>query len=296
MPSPTTTGMRVMISRTYFKNNTNPTIETPVLYYPPITVMGDVYGNNLDLSNFAFYGRNLGVARGVGETPTSPTWRATDYVFNPDSQSYYGGDSESWNYINNRINLLSGEAIINNASAGKAWYLQSDENLNVNAYDAVKYPQGRVFKHSDPNSANPENLTLNSGLSYNYKYHDIGTIIIDGDLIVEKGVNILKGDPSQNSISNESSLGIVVKGNVILKGNNKIEAAIFCMGASGIVFQGGGVEMRGSFVAKDFDVYSDDERTVTYSGIRFYYDPKLNTNWPPGFRYFSMPSAQASVP
>ncbi len=83
---------------------------------------------------------------------------------------------------------------------------------------------------------------------------------------------------------NEQSITLKIdQGNCSFEGNNTIKAAVFCKKKLVILNEGDNVNFTGSFVAKKFSL-SDNSKN-----IRFYYDPKTGSNWPPGFRYLDIP-------
>lgn len=78
----------------------------------------------------------------------------------------------------------------------------------------------------------------------------------------------------------ESSIILKIdQGNCSFEGNNNIRAAVFCTKKLVVINDGSNVDMVGAFVAKRFDITNESKN------IRFYYDPKTEMNWPPGFRY-----------
>lgn len=255
------TSMKLMTSRT--KVNGTDVLEISTLLYPTTTVIGDVYG----VDNFALYGRNLS----KNSSATNETWKVTGYTFNPEAQASYSADQKS--YFDNHIASLNGEATLDTGISTGRWYLQSEgSNLNIPGDAGSTYPEGRVWKYNG-------NLTLGGDITI----HGKGTLIVNGDLVLNKGVSIAKN-------TDADSLGLIVKENLKLFGNNSLDAAAFVGGIIDMSSQGGGnISATGSFVASDFKILNN-------YNIRFYYDFRLENNWPPGFRYFKMPSAQNSAP
>lgn len=257
----------VMNSRTYVNNF--PSMELAALYYGKNTIVGDVYGS---MDNFAFWGRNLNQN---GSNTSDATWKLKPYSMNSAAQSTMSGTQ--YDQFKGKIDAMKGEATLVNASdlsTGGNIYLQTN---NISIKDAGtannNYPDGRIWKVSGNLAINPDSL-----LSFNGK----GTIIVDGNLTINSGVNITPADSS-------SRLGFIVYGDVNIGGNNKVQTLIIAMGANAgstgtILVSNNNVEAIGSFVAKIF-------RVTGTQNIRFYYDYGLNSAWPPGFRYLNMPHA-----
>ncbi len=261
--------IRVVSSRTSVANK--PVIETAVLFYPAKMVTGDVYGSGLN--NFAFWGRNLHQQSGAGDPGSDATWRAGGYTLNPNAQSTLSGAEFDKN--SNKINALKGEAPVANADTGTRsdWYLQTPTEPapttttmmdDITNADASKFPEGKVW------NTLPGTLTVRS---VDKKYHGRGTIIVNGDLIINNGIDILPATSADR-------LGFIVTGSVRILGNNKIQASIYCPNSS-ITASSGNVELIGSFVANAF--------TISAANARFYYDYALDSAWPPGFRFLNMP-------
>lgn len=248
----------------------SPRYEMSVLLYPDNSIVGDAYLNG-DLNNFAFYGRNLNKSSTSSLSGDYYTWGVKNYEFNKLAQS----SSDTSSYIA-RVNQLLGEAPPVGSSAltsASGIYLQSKDvasiNLSPTNADINSSPEGKVWKYAG-NLTIPANKTI--------PYHGKGTLIVDGNLTISSGAKIIppSGDESNNL------MGIIVKGNVTLSGDNIVKAPIFATGVINVI--GNNVFLYGSFIAKNFNVSSK-------SGIRFFYDYRLDSGWPPGFRYFNMPTA-----
>ncbi|MEI6498703.1 MAG: hypothetical protein WCO23_01945 [bacterium] len=81
----------------------------------------------------------------------------------------------------------------------------------------------------------------------------------------------------------ESSFVLKIdQGNCSFGGNNNIHAAVFCEKKLVVINDSSNVDLTGAFVAKKFNIADQSKN------IRFYYDPKTEINWPPGFRYFDL--------
>jgi hypothetical protein len=267
--SPGSTSIQAMVSRTSVDNNTK--LETAAILYPNNLVIGDVSTDGSYLDNFAFYGRNLNQSSRSSTSGDFATWELANYTFNPQAQASYSESQKA--YFDNKINNLVGEGkdvgegvVKNNHNR---WYMQSINGLTGGNLEANIYPEGKIW---NINYGNDGVVTLRG----DYKYQGIGTLVIDGNLTIFGNTSILPAGTSD-------SLGIIVKGDVTIEGNVKLNAAIFATGKINI--SGNIVDAQGSYVAKGFDIPSARRY------VRFRYDYKLDDNWPPGFRFFSMPTA-----
>jgi hypothetical protein len=86
------------------------------------------------------------------------------------------------------------------------------------------------------------------------------------------------GGTSTTSLSVKQS-----KGYCQIAGNSNIQAMMFCDAGFIIPDGNNNTELKGSFVAKNFDIGNSNKN------IRFFYDYTLDTNVPPGFRFLNMP-------
>ena len=243
-------------------------------------IRGDVYSSSGYLNNFAFYGRNL--SQSTGSTGANASWIVpNNYVFNDQAQASYSTDQQA--YFLSRIDLLKGEATkLNpaNLTTNRTWRLQSGTNSLAGANQINSFPDGKVWYVND-------DVTLLNTIKYSGK----GTIIINGNLTVRQGVNIMPANQGD-------FLGIIVMEgkSVIFEGGSGsqdqpdqlIQLANFTFGDLNI--KGSNIRATGSFVAKSFSV------PISYNRIRFYYDKRLDSFWPPGFRYFNMPTAKNTAP
>ena len=85
----------------------------------------------------------------------------------------------------------------------------------------------------------------------------------------------------------EATIAVKVnKGNCAFQGNNEINAVFFCKNKLAVLNNSDNINFTGSYVASDFSI------SAVSKNIRFYYQPNLDQNWPPGFKYLSLPSAQ----
>lgn len=273
-----TTSIKLLTSRTTLNGNNNIVSEVAAILYPDQAVIGDVYG--IDTGNFALYGRNL---KENSSAVSGETWKTEGYTLNPQAQASYTADQKT--YFDTHYNQLFGEATKVDNIDSINWGLQNEGMVRTGGSISSQYPEGAVWKNAD--SLSPKvNLTLNNSHPFLGK----GTIIINGNLTVSNGVNIQKA-----SGSDLNTLGLIVLGNVTLEGNNDIQAAIF---STGNIKIGNNVNMTGSFVAQNFcSAAGGSCPSLNNSyGIRISYDYRLEDNWPPGFRYFNMPSAENAAP
>jgi len=277
---PATTSMKLMTSRTNV--NGSDVLEISTLLYPNITIVGDVYG--VDNSNFALYGRNL---KKNSEYATGETWNAgNSYALNTQAQAYFvaGGDSEK--YFNKHKDILGGEASKDTSLNVSPWYLQntSATELSSSPNMPAQFPEGKVWINSDVST--PTNASINTS---DITYSGIGTVIITGNLTIGKSIT---GITLPTAVTGDH-LGIIVYGDVTISPNVTVNATIFCVGKMNI---GNNTRLNGSFVAASFNKANGSPIDNTSYGIQINYDYKLENNWPPGFRYFDMPSPENASP
>lgn len=267
--------MNVLTGQTYL--NGMAATETAALLWPENSIIGDAYSNSSYLNNFAFYGRNLNQSSLSNPSGTGYTWGTGSYTLNKEAQASYDGNQRA--YFDSRIDLLGGEgqqilaASLTSATAN--WYLRNastSSSISQNGNDTTTYPEGKVWSVSG-NVILPGNTT--------YYYSGKGTIIINGNLTLNQGTRILPR-------SNSDFLGIIVLGNLKFEGRNKTQMANFTTG--NININANYIDAIGSYAAQNFIVNNNR------SGIRFYYDFRLDSGWPPGFRYFNMPTAKNTAP
>ncbi len=274
--------IKIMNSRTSI-NGVGVT-EVATLLYPSKTIVGDVYGD----FDFNYWGRNLNQNNASG-TPDNgdASWRVAGEI-NPNAQAKI--DGEQFKSYLSKINSLAGEAKkVSNAEFNGTWNLDTTDDHPQDPYiggvdQKSFYPEGRVWLIDCSPTGN--DLTYCGGdgqVEFNgdHTYNGSGTVIV-------KGANLRFGPGADITRNNNARLGfIVLDGNVTFAGNNKIEAAILCYKAGDplgkIDIQGNG-EFIGSFVGEDFG--------MTGTNIRFYYDYDLDSAWPPGFKYFKMPTVE----
>lgn len=273
-----TDNIQVMTSRTYY--NGAPGTEVATLLYPSNSlIVGDANLGGSDPNNFAYWGRHLAISSNGSTSPES-YWGISGYTMNPDAQATLSG--AEYDKFSEKIKILEGEATklstATNLLTGN-WYLQTSQNTmyipdSVAGAGQSKYPEGRVWRQSPfiMEAGGPGALIKIGG---SVTYHDKGTIIIPGDLTIQDDT-ILKPVSGQND-----RLGIIVTGNVTIGRNCDVQASIFSKET--ISMAGSNTTMRGSFVAKNFNI------PATSTNLRFYYDYNLNDAWPPGFRYLNMP-------
>ena len=270
----TTSPIQRMVSQTSINNVKR--LETATLLYPDNSIVGDISLKD-KLTNFALYGRNLNKSSQPGNDVYGGTWDVKNYTFNPAAQSSYSVDQQI--YYEQRIRGLDSEGTdIENTllTTTKPWRLQtSSTNIGTGSNDINKYPEGKVWRTDIAHTVTFTGVT---------KYSGVGTIVINANASHE--VEIADGAEISPSDSN-SFLGIIVRGgNLRFNGNNKIQAAVFVEDGEIISSNVNNIVGIGSFAAKKFNF------TGNPYGIRFFYDYRLDSTWPPGFRYFNMPTAK----
>ena len=260
-------------------------MEMAALYYPPAaTVVGDAYLNDMPSTNFAYWGRNLVQSNGVANS--NSFWGVGGYINGPLAQANMS--STEFTQYKAKVDELSGEATLLNSAntaATKIWNMQGSSLSDSTMADLNNYPNGKIWK--------TDNLTLTSNGGDSYAYKGNGTIIVTGNLTINSGVKIKPADPSDPN----ARLGFIVlsatsagPSYAYIGGNHSIQSPIFKYTSgnnTGIVFNGDNVDMIGSFVSKYFNnLYNGG---TIRNNIRFYYDKRLDSGWPPGFRYLNMP-------
>ncbi len=137
--------------------------------------------------------------------------------------------------------------------------------------------------------------------------HDVGTVIVYGDIVIDGNTKYI--NPSANNsvgfiaLGKKDDNGIAHGGTITIKGSAKnIAGSFFAPGENGkIVIEGGANSLivKGVFAAKTFEL---NKRTggvpgVTNDGdnlgniatgnynVAILYDPRLQNNPPPGFKY-----------
>jgi hypothetical protein len=268
MLEPSTGAMDLLHSRTSVDGAQ--VTEVAALLYGSHTSMGDVYSKNDFLKNFAFWGNNLGV---TGSSNASDAkWQIKDYTLNSEAQSSWGTDINT--RFKNKLAILSGEgARIANSrlNTQQEWYLQANDSFSGSS-DIGNTPEGKIWRAAD-NDLDLANLLLSL-----HRYHNKGTIIVNGDLTIPAGMDILPAN------ADTDHLGIIVLGDVNIGGNNDSHAEIFAQGI--INLNGSNINMIGSFAAGNFSLSPGS------NNVRFNYDYNLSRNWPPGFRDLEMPAPQ----
>jgi hypothetical protein len=272
------TNVKVMSSRTSVNSDTlqHVVTETAAVYYPPMaTLVGDAYLGNWDNitsnpNNFAFWGRNLTTGNS-SNTSSDDYWGLKNYTNGSSAQANLS--STAYTQYKAKVNELKGEASDQQAGVlnlGGTYHLQAD-NIGISPNKTADYPNGKLWHVTTPD------VTLGNDI----KFDGVGTIIIDGNLTINSGVDItpVSGDTT-------AMLGFIVYGNVFIKGNNTIQTPIISLGTNnGIQFDGNNVNLIGSFVGNFTNLVAGNVK----SNLRFYYDRRLDSGWPPGFRYLNMP-------
>lgn len=253
-------------------------LEVSTLLYASATVSGDVYGN---LSNFAFWGRNLQYSNAIG---SDPTWRTGSYVI-ADSQSKWKGADFAKFLEKAKTLYREGVRLPVSSFAGTGyWYLQNKSNSLATPFnDAKAFPEGKAWSVDGP-------LSIDGDI----KYSGIGTLIVRGSLTVREGVQILPDPTVPNS-----HLGIIVLGDTadstictFLRKVN-INASVFCQQQMEVYpYAPNGSTFVGAFVASK--IYSSNPLGNSFVGdnnMRFTYTPLTADETPPGFRYLNLPTA-----
>lgn len=280
-----------MSSRT--KIGTKEVLEVSALFYDPSIIQGDAYGN-FDSTNFAFYGRNLSQASGTNN-PANGSWNVANYTLNPEAQSSFKDAQLA--YMENRVLKLAGEAqrvtatALNNANH---WYLQGGSIDVASPSEADKYPEGKTWLVTGCEISGPSAPSSCLKLSNTKVYHGKGTLIFLGTN--GSFLEMVVGSKIIPATAGENSLGIIIAGkdgsnfsdnlgSLDFKGRNKLNAAVLTFGTIG-KSGNGSVEAIGSFVANSFEGFAGNGFS------HFTYDYKLDQMWPPGFRYFNMPTSK----
>jgi hypothetical protein len=79
---------------------------------------------------------------------------------------------------------------------------------------------------------------------------------------------------------------IIAKGNCAFYGDNNIQALFFCKNSFSAMNGADNLDMKGSIVARGFDI------TSSSYNVFFQYDQRLADKEPPGFRYLNIPRAK----
>jgi len=219
----------------------------------PNKIAGDVYGAN-SLDYFAMFGKNLS----LNTNSSGAVWDLKEYTANENSQM---SDVEG---TINKIKKYKGEAqTISNFAAKTAWYLQGENLSDSGQKQKNIYPEGKFWFVN-------ENVNLDKNT---YKYYGQGTIIIEGNLTINKDTNIA-GDEN-------SSLGLVVLGDVNILGGNDLK--IYLLSTAKTNFNGDDIKINGSMLSREYLNLKD------HYGLEISYNYQTGEMWPPGFRYFNMP-------
>lgn len=248
-------------------------VEVAALYYSPTPyISGDANLGGMAQNSFNYYGRHLT----YGTKPSvdkEEGWSLSGNLTNPNSQAILSG--EEYEQYRNKIDTLKGEAQATNIpdySGLNSWYMQG-QNLNDSEQrEADRYPEGKVWKKD-------ESITIPVTISNDIQYSGKGTLIIDRGLTINSGVSVQPKDAKSGD-----RLGIIVLGDVEIGANCDITAPIFATGT--ITMAGSNTTMTGSFVATQFIGLVENPNVIN---LEFFYDPALDTAWPPGFRYLNMP-------
>lgn len=277
--------MKVMSSKTYI--NSKPITELAALVQTQNIIAGDVYG--MDPNNFAYWGRNLHQISGSTlPTNSDASWKVASSM-NQSAQANWDGPKFN-SYINKIKTLkLEGSRISNRAQFdGLNWVLNNTSilppdgtgtlaNTTVTNSDAL-YPEGRIW-YANCAISSVCNDTSYIQFNSSHAYKGKGTLIFEGNLNFGENVKIKK-----SSTNPDSRLGIIVIGNVTFFGSNDIDAAVFATGTINIKKNNN--KLTGSFVARNFTIDS------TNNNMQIFYDYGLDSAWPPGFKYFDMPTAK----
>jgi len=267
---------RLMTSRTTVGGTVM--YELPVLFLGGVNVIGDTYST--DYSNFTYWGKALAQSKGTVSGNQGETWGMGGYTIDSKSMAYWDGTNTDANVA--KINTLKGEGtIITDASDLKAssngnWNLQNETiTLPGSADESYKYPEGKVW------TVNGRTVINLSGISITKTYHGSGTIVVNGNLRIDKNTKIVADDPSKDS------LGFIVYGDVVIETGCEIQASILAINtndnptASGTIEINNNDKLTGFYVANTFASFAGK------NNIQILYDTKLDSLQPPGFRNIS---------
>lgn len=277
-------------------------VETAAFIYDKL-IRGDVYGLNSGAINFKLQGRNL---KQRTADVDNETWASND-ILNDKAQAYFTASSEQAKSIRKKIANMAAEAKVVNANtlvAAPIWYLQKSDLTTGGVDESSLYPEGKTWLISGCGVVGSTDVCAKLSLPQ-YQYVGKGTLIFLPPGNNERAEFELNSSVSIKPFNNSTnhSLGIIVAGRdangdvadnsanakVIFNGKNSIEAAMLVLGS--INAGSGGLTGIGSFVAQEFNF-----GTASKYSLLFQYDPRLENNWPPGFRYFNMPRADAAAP
>ena len=255
------TSMKLLNSRSYVNGYLK--AATVVFEYPQINVIGDSYNAS---GNFAYWERHL--RQTTDSSGSNAIWQQQNYIFNPQAQAY-------WNTGNNPTMLSTVARLLQNSK------ILSTTSLNLfGQFDGVcgqaldcgeknQYSDGRVWLILPSMSIGASSFPQ---LNYTKK----STIIV-GDGNNQSNLTI---DASILSSETDASIGFIIrKGNVTITNSNAkiktINASIFAPNGT-ISVSGSNINLTGSFVANDFK--------ASGSNIKFTFDSRGESDWPPGFR------------
>jgi hypothetical protein len=206
--TPKTNAVKSMKSRT--KVNGVEILEVSTLLYNSKLIVGDVFSGTTDISNFAFWGRNLAQSNNeVGITDAQ--LKISGYAINNDAQSAWldntGAETTSIETFKTKVGSLAsnGTLIPKEILAALATdngvvnlYLQGTGDAiakDIFQGDAGISPDGKVWVVDGD---------LQIGDNKTVKYYGLGTIVIKGNLVIGNGAQILPNN------ENSDYLGLMV--------------------------------------------------------------------------------------
>ncbi len=260
------TSMKIYNSKTWA--NSMLKSATAVFRYPDRQIIGDSFNSD---GNFAFWGRHL--RQTPDNSDSNAQWQLQGYSFNPTAQAYWDTNDPS----KNSTMTATISRLLQNSKTLSTGALPSDfDGVCQNPAATIttcpeinQYPDGRIWDFNS--SINTTAVTV----GVTFKYQKKSSIIVkEGNLLIKKAMT---------AANDSSSIGFIVQeGDVTITNTSssliKIKTSIFAPNGTITINAGsGGIELTGSFVAKNF-VYNDT------GGISFWEDSRGESVWPPGFR------------
>jgi len=195
----TSNAVRMISGQTSFTigADTNVILETPILVYGPGTIIGDTFGIGVsNLGNFNYWGDNLSATGGNLGDDSGATWKLPNYTLNPNAQMAWDGTSNNpaFGKFDDKLQNLASSAVLissGDLSNQPIWNLcGSTINAAYNSEISCKsYPEGKVW-------AVDGDLTLAASA----KFQGIGTIIVSGNIYIDKDVSIEPMDKNADRI------------------------------------------------------------------------------------------------
>jgi len=162
--------------------------EMPALFFSN-TVIGDTFGLNSGLPGFDYWNKSL--ALNGTDTNAGAAWQAKGYTLNPDAQMTWDGSdttNPTFSAFNDKLQLLTGSGVPIDPgildSTTTQWYLSGANSIADPTKD-LNYPEGKVWMINGD-----LHLTLQGQTTRMIQYQGVGTIIVKGSIIIDKGVSI----------------------------------------------------------------------------------------------------------